>query len=134
MSQHNQDLATVVKALLKSIKQQPISKEVKSPTWIDHRFGMPKSGEEVLWRICWLVVIPAVFTLCYLPISDWCWFNGFPMVTILVTLAIGVIYWAVYLFAANAAGNLSKVVDFQFAIPPATVFFIICWEVLSRGT
>lgn len=132
MSQQ-QDLETVVNALLKGIKQQPISKEVKRPTWIEHRFGVPKSGEEVLWRICWLVVIPAVFILCYLPIADWCWFNGFPMVTILVSLAIALVYYGVYLFATNSAGNLHRLVDVQFAIPPATVFFILCYEVLSRG-
>jgi len=133
MSQQ-QDLEAVVNALLKGIKQQPIKHDVKRPTWIERRFGVPKSGEEVLWRFCWLVVVPALFTLCYLPIADWCWFNGFPVVTILVSLGIGLVYWIVYLFAVNSAEKLQRLVDVQFAIPPATVFFIIVWEVLSRGT
>lgn len=132
MSQQ-QDLEAVVNALLKGIKQQPTKTEVKQPTWIEHRFGVPKSGEEILWRICWLVVIPAVFTLCYLPIADWCWYNGYPLITILVGLVIAIGYWLVGQFAINAAGKLERLVEIQIAIPPATVFFIVVWEVLSRG-
>lgn len=132
MSQQ-QDMEAVVNALLKSIKQQPTKKEVKHSTWVEKRFGIPKSGEEVLWRVCWLIVIPAVFYLCWSPIAAWCLYNGFPMISILGTLAIALVYCALYLFAINSADKLQRLVEIQFMIPPATVWFLFVWEWISRG-
>jgi len=132
MSQQ-QDLEAVVNALLKGIRQQPTRTEVKRPTWVEQWFGIPKSATEVLWRSCWLIVVPALFTLCYLPIADWCWFNGLPMITILVTLAIALVYWLIAQFAIRSAGKLDRLVELQVSIPPATVFFMLVWEWLSHG-
>lgn len=135
MSNSNQDLETVVNALLKAVKQQPpIKTEVKRPTWVERRFGVPKSGEEVLWRLTWLIAIPAIATLCYLPIADWCWFNGLPWLTILVSVSILLIYWAMAQLAIQSAGNLERLVEIQVCIPVAVVFFILMWETLAHGT
>lgn len=131
---NNEDLQVVLNTLLKQVKTQPTKTEVKQATWIDRRFGMPKSAEEALWRVCWLVVVPAVFTLCYLPIADWLFYNDYPWLTILLSVAIGLIYWGVAQFAIRSAGNLERLVEWQLYVPPSVVFFLIVWEILSRGT
>lgn len=132
MNQNNQDLETIVNALLKGIKQQPLKTEVKQPTWIENHFGVPKSGEEILWRICWLFIVPAIVALIYLQVGDWAWRNGLPLVTILTLVAILTVFWIVYQFASNSAGSLQKLVDLQFLIIAASAWFTIVFEGLVR--
>lgn len=127
----DQQLTAVVAALLKQLKQPPVTKELKVPGWVEKRFGIPQSGEEVLWRLAWLVAIPAIATLMTLPVLDWLWGNGFPWIVLLTCLALGLVYWAIYYYASHAAAKLRSLVDVQFAIPLAVIWFVIVWETIS---
>ncbi len=132
MSQQ-QDLETVVNALLKGIKSQPTKTPVKHITWIEKRFGLPKSGEEVLWRICWLMVVPAIIFNVWMPIARWCFVNGLPMVPILVTVVSVVLYGLIAQMTVNAAGEHSGLVELQLNIPLGVIFFLFVWELLSHA-
>lgn len=131
--QTQQDMETIVNALLRQIKQQPVKTDVPQPTWVEKRLGLPQSGEEILWRFAWLVAVPAILTLTAMPIVAWLWSNGYPMVPIL-TIGFGLlIYWFVYQFAVNDSGKLQTLIELQLCLPVATSFFIVAYEVLKHG-
>lgn len=132
-----EDFQMVINALLGQIKQQ--NKPAKIPpknTWVQKHFAAPKSLEAVIWRGCWMLVIPAIAARLWLPIADWCFFNGYPLVTLVGSLGAGIIWYLLYLFAVNSEGaqDIQKLVEMQFTIPAATVFFVIAWETLSHGS
>ncbi len=126
-----QDMEGIVNALLKHIKQQPVSKDIKQPNWVERRFGVPQSGEEVLWRIAWLVAIPAIITSLLIPIAIWVWLNLMPMVVIIAIAAGLFIYWLIYQFAVSHSGNLQTLVEIQFCIPVWIAFLVVAWEFLK---
>jgi hypothetical protein len=135
-NQSTEDLQTVVNALLGQLKQQ--NRPTKTPTkstWIDRNFAAPKSLEAVIWRGCWLIVVPALLTRLWLPIADWCWVNGYPLVTLVVTGGVLLFWYLLYLFTLNSEGakNMQKLVELQFTIPTAVAFFVFAWETLNHG-
>lgn len=134
--QSQDDLQAVVNVLLSQLKQQ--GKAVKLPTpqtWVERHLSAPKSLPEILWRICWLLVVPAIAFRLWLPISDWCWFNGYPLVTIAVWVGALGLYGLTYHFAVNTptSNPLRRLIDIQFSLPLAVVWFLLCWEFLSHG-
>lgn len=134
--QSQDDLQAVVNVLLSQLKQQ--GKGTKLPatqTWVERHLAAPKSFPEILWRICWLLIVPAIAFRLWLPLSDWCWFNGYPIVTISVWVGVLGLYWLTYHFAVNTptSNKMQRLVDIQFALPLAVVWFLLCWEVLSSG-
>lgn len=134
--QSQDDLQAVVNVLLSQLKQQGKATKLPTPqTWVERAFSAPKSFPEILWRICWLLVVPAIAFRLWLPLSDWCWFNGYPIVTIAVWVAGLGLYWLTYHFAVNTptSNQLRRLIDVQFALPLAVVWFLLCWEVLSHA-
>ena len=129
--QSDPNLEAVVNALLKQIKQQPVKTEVPVPSWIEHRFGIPKTGEEVLWRFSWLFVVPGILTLVLLPAFDWLFFNGFPWIVLLFVGGLSVAYGLTYWLTVQAAPKLQSLLDVQFGIPLCVIFFVVVWEFLS---
>lgn len=132
MSQQ-QDLETVVNALLKGIKSQPTKTQVKHVAWVEKHFGLPKSGEEILWRVCWLMVIPAILITAWMPIAHWCFINGLPMVPILVTVIALLIYGLVGRLIILTSEQHTSLIQLQLQIPLAVMFFVFVWELLRHG-
>lgn len=130
---YQEDMQTIVNALLRQIKQQPVKTDIQQPTWVEKRLGLPQSGEEILWRLAWLVCVPAIATLLCIPIASWLWMNGYPMIPILVIGAVLAIYFVVYQFACHQSGKLQPLVEFQLCTPVAVSFFVVAYEVLKHG-
>jgi hypothetical protein len=122
-----------ISVLQESVKQQPI-KPVQSSTWLDERFGLPSNAEDILWRLSWLFAVPAISALVMLPISQFLWFNGFPMVVILLSVATALLYWALWMVAMGTPCQTPKnLIRLQLSVPVLTIWFVILWEVMTRG-
>lgn len=133
MSNQHQDMEAIVNALLRQIKQQPVKTDIQQPSWVEKRFGVPSSGEEILWRFAWLTVMPAISTLLLMPVASWLFMNGYPMIPIVAIAGFLFLYWFVYTFAVRASGKLQQLVEIQFCIPVSISFFIVAYEVLRHG-
>ena len=134
--QSTDDLQAVINALVGQLKQQ--GKPTKVPpknTWVQKHFAAPKSLEAVIWRACWLFVVPAIAARLWLPVADWCFSNGYPLVTLIGSLSAAIAWYLLYLFAINSEGakGIEKLVEMQFTIPSAVVFFVLAWEILKNG-
>lgn len=122
-----------ISVLQESVRQQPI-KPVQSSTWLDDRFGLPSNAEDILWRLSWLFAIPAVIGLVMLSISEFLWFNGYPLVVILVSVASALLYWGFWMVALSTPCQTPKnLIRLQLSVPVLTLWFVIVWEVISRG-
>ena len=134
---HSQDdIQAVVNTLLTQLKQQSAPTKTPQPqSWVERHLSAPKSLSEVIWRLSWLLVVPGIFIRLWLPLSDWCWVNGLPIITIFVWLTLALVYLLFYHFAVNTPTSkaMRGLLDVQFAIPPAVVWFVLCWEFLNHG-
>ena len=131
-----EDLQAVVNALLGQLKHQ--NRPTKTPsqtTWVQRHFAAPKSLAAIIWRSCWLLVIPAISARLYLPAADWCFSNGYPLITLLSSVGAAIAWYLLYLFTIHSEGakDIQKLIEMQFTIPSAVVFFVIAWETLSHG-
>ena len=129
-------LEATINTLVSQLKQQPkTAKLPESKNWVERHFSSPTSFEAVIWRLCWLTVIPGIFTLLWMPLSRWLWINGYPLPVVLVVLSVAILYPLLYHFAKLATPDrqLERLIDLQFSIPAATVFFIYAWEFLKHG-
>lgn len=115
--------------LLQGLKMPVQKTEVKQPHWVDLQFGIPDNPEDVLWRFCWLVVVPAMATLVYLPLSHWLWANGQGMLMAVTSLAIaGCLLFFSYFVLNSADPKLRPLVNLQLFIPWLTVLVVMIWQ------
>lgn len=129
-------LEATINTLVSQLKSQPKSAKLpQQQDWVERHFSSPSSFEAVIWRLCWLTVIPGIFTLLWMPLSRWLWTSGYPLPVLLVCLSLGILYPLLYHFAKLAMHDrkLERLIDLQFTIPAVTVFFIYVWEFLKHG-
>jgi hypothetical protein len=115
--------------LLQGLKMPVQKTEVKQPHWVDKHFGIPSNPEDVLWRFCWLVIVPAMATLIYLPLSHWLWQMGQGALMSVTSLAIAscLLFFSYFVLSA-ADPKLRPLVNLQLFIPWFTVLVVMIWQ------
>ncbi len=121
--------ANLLSLLLQNLKMPVHKTEVKQPNWIDRHFGLPNNPEDLLWRFCWLVVVPAMATLVYLPLSHWLWAMGQGALMTISSLAIaGCLLFFSYFVLHSVDPKLRPLVNLQLFIPWLTVLIVMIWQ------
>jgi hypothetical protein len=122
-----------ISVLQESVRQQPV-KPVQPSTWLDERLGLPSNAEDILWRISWLFAVPAVISLILVPVAQWLWLNGYPIVVMLVGATSALVYWALWMVAlATPCQTPKNLIRLQLSAPVLTIWFVIVWEVMTCG-
>lgn len=127
------DIKAFTDHLVEQIRQPASPKIPKEPTWAEKKLGTPKSFEEVLWRLCWLMVVPGIITIVLLPCLIWLYHNYYPWASLLILSSICVGYYLFYLFNAGSGKNKQQrlLIDIQLATPPG-VFAFMCFYSLLK--
>lgn len=124
-----------INSLLTRLKQPPAKVKNHEKSWVEHYFSAPRSAEAIIWRFCWLAVVPAIVALVFIPIGQWCFVNYLPWIPLLFLGITGVGYWLFYCFAHHTAGSqgLKRLIDVQMSIPPSVWCLLLFLEVVKHG-
>lgn len=115
--------------LLREMRPPTHKHEIKERHWVEKHFGIPDRPEDILWRFAWLVIVPAIATLIYLPLSDWLWKTGQGALMWVGTAAIaGICLFYAYVVSRAADEKLKSLVEIQLFIPWLTVLVVMVWQ------
>lgn len=124
--------SALIRLLLREMRMPTHKHEIKERHWVEKHFGIPDRPEDILWRFAWLVIVPAIATLVYMPLSNWLWQTGQGLLMWVGTLAIAfcLLFYA-FVVSRAADAKLKPLVNLQLFIPWFTVLVVMIWHGVS---
>lgn len=119
----------LLRILLREMKMPIHKHEVSEKHWVEKHFGIPDRPEDILWRFAWLVMVPAIATLIYMPLSNWLWQGGQgTLMWVGTTAIVGIYLFYAYVVSRAADAKLKPLVEVQIIIPWLVVLVVMVWQ------